>query len=254
VIVSWIDVEAALSRIPHSPETEMNPLAISVIAAGLAAAAIGAQAQAATIDVTFSGVAVQTALEIEYPTIWGVDAYGQNIIGDPYTATFTYDTSAGTTTLIGSPASGEYDNAQAVTAGFGTFTIGDHTYTVQNGYHGEEFQSTYDRSTGGILMELCSIGSCYAGDYFELGTTMLIDPSLNASLTLTTDQIVGGIGNVVLSGPNGGELYGDYSVDSVTIAAVPEPATWAMMIIGFGGAGAAMRRLRAKRSASAAAS
>jgi len=223
----------------------MNPLTISVIAAGLAVATIGAQAHAATVDVTFSGVAVQTALEIEYPTIWGVDAYGQNIIGDPYTATFTYDTSAGTTTLYGGP---EYYNAQAMTAGSGTFTIGGHTYIVQNGYHGEEFQSDYIRSPSGVTMELCSVGSCYAGDYFELGSTAPIDPNLDSSLTLTAGQIVGGIGNVVLSGPNGGELYGNYSVNSLTITAVPEPATWAMAIIGFGGVGAAMRRRRGKRS------
>jgi hypothetical protein len=28
------------------------------------------------------------------------------------------------------------------------------------------------------------------------------------------------------------------------VSAVPEPATWAMMIIGFGGAGVAIRRRR----------
>jgi len=222
----------------------MNQLTISAIAAGFAVAAISASAQAATVDVTFSGVAVQTALEIEYPTIWGVDAYGQNIIGDPYTATFTYDTSAGVTTLYGGP---EYYNAQALTAGSGTFTIGGHTYIVQNGYHGEEFQSDYIRSTGGVTMELCSVVSCYAGDYFELGTTAPIDPNLDSSLTLTSGQIVGGIGNVVLSGPNDGELYGDYSVNSLTITAVPEPATWAVMLVGFGGIGAAMRRSRGRR-------
>jgi len=223
----------------------MNQLAISAIAAGLAVA-IGNHAQATTIDVTFSGVAVQTELEILYPTIWGVDAYGQNIIGDPYTATFTYDTSAGVTTLYGGP---EYYNYQAVTVASGTFTIGGHTYIVQNGYHGEEFSSEYIRSPDGVLMELCSVGSCYAGDYFELGTTTPINPNLDAPLTLFAGQIVGGIGNVVLSGPNGGELYGDYSVTSVTITAVPEPAAWAMMLVGLGVAGAALRGSRRRLGA-----
>ena len=32
--------------------------------------------------------------------------------------------------------------------------------------------------------------------------------------------------------------------DNVIIAEVPEPATWAMMILGFGGVGAMMRRRR----------
>lgn len=55
----------------------------------------------------------------------------------------------------------------------------------------------------------------------------------------------------------GGELWG---VDNVTVGfsnlgvepgAVPEPATWAMMIIGFGFVGAAMRTARSSKSATA---
>lgn len=34
------------------------------------------------------------------------------------------------------------------------------------------------------------------------------------------------------------------ALDGVSVAAVPEPATWAMMIFGFGLVGAAMRRRR----------
>jgi hypothetical protein len=36
----------------------------------------------------------------------------------------------------------------------------------------------------------------------------------------------------------------DPILDNVSVAGVPEPATWAMMLIGFGGLGAAMRRSR----------
>ncbi len=45
------------------------------------------------------------------------------------------------------------------------------------------------------------------------------------------------------------------SMDSLTISAgggVPEPATWAMMLVGFGGLGAAMRLSRRKQAAVAA--
>jgi choice-of-anchor C domain-containing protein len=34
------------------------------------------------------------------------------------------------------------------------------------------------------------------------------------------------------------------ALDNVSIASVPEPATWAMMLVGFGGLGAALRRRR----------
>ncbi len=47
-------------------------------------------------------------------------------------------------------------------------------------------------------------------------------------------------------------MQGNYSaalpVASGMISAVPEPATWAMMIIGFGAIGAAMRRRAATRT------
>lgn len=47
----------------------------------------------------------------------------------------------------------------------------------------------------------------------------------------------------VQSGDNAGLL-----IDAVSISAVPEPSTWAMLIIGFGVAGAALRRRRASAS------
>eukprot|EP01041_Mallomonas_annulata_P019365 gene19365-38671_t len=40
------------------------------------------------------------------------------------------------------------------------------------------------------------------------------------------------------------DTLGGY-VDNIRLTAVPEPATWAMMILGFGGVGAALRRRRA---------
>ena len=49
--------------------------------------------------------------------------------------------------------------------------------------------------------------------------------------------------SLVINGVSGGN--GSYSVDvAFSPSAVPEPATWAMMIIGFTGAGVAIRRRR----------
>jgi hypothetical protein len=36
----------------------------------------------------------------------------------------------------------------------------------------------------------------------------------------------------------------DFALDDITLSVAPEPATWAMMIVGFGFAGAALRRRR----------
>jgi choice-of-anchor C domain-containing protein len=38
------------------------------------------------------------------------------------------------------------------------------------------------------------------------------------------------------------------ALDNISISAVPEPATWAVMLIGFGGLGAAMRSRRSRRA------
>jgi hypothetical protein len=40
------------------------------------------------------------------------------------------------------------------------------------------------------------------------------------------------------------DIGGDFSGTGIPVAWVPEPSTWAMMIIGFGGAGAVLRRRR----------
>jgi len=37
----------------------------------------------------------------------------------------------------------------------------------------------------------------------------------------------------------------DFAIDNISVSAVPEPAGWAMMILGFGGLGASLRRRRA---------
>ncbi|MBA3896014.1 MAG: PEPxxWA-CTERM sorting domain-containing protein [Sphingomonadaceae bacterium] len=42
----------------------------------------------------------------------------------------------------------------------------------------------------------------------------------------------------------GAILMDDFSVEAVPVSPVPEPAIWAMMIVGFGAIGGAMRHRR----------
>ena len=84
------------------------------------------------------------------------------------------------------------------------------------------------------------INSAFAGvDFFG------INPSLAAFVTKgaapETFDFVGG--SVKVGGPSYGGFF-DYSTLRVT-AGAPEPAAWALMIGGFGLAGAALRRRRA---------
>jgi hypothetical protein len=51
-------------------------------------------------------------------------------------------------------------------------------------------------------------------------------------------------------GGTGGTRWGTW-ISDLTLSAVPEPSTWAMMLVGFGGLGAALRGSRRKRAATA---
>jgi hypothetical protein len=70
----------------------------------------------------------------------------------------------------------------------------------------------------------------------------------NGAGYLTSLNSLGDYGNVWLIGassPNPDNRYDAFKLTSITVntpQGVPEPATWAMMIIGFGAAGVALRR------------
>ena len=68
--------------------------------------------------------------------------------------------------------------------------------------------------------------------------------------TLENWPVAAGLQTLYVAGTSGGN--GSYSVDLsfAPSAAVPEPATWAMMIIGFTGAGVAIRRRRRETAVS----
>lgn len=58
-----------------------------------------------------------------------------------------------------------------------------------------------------------------------------------------------GAGNirVALYDSQGDANGNDFGVDNITVASVPEPASWALMMLGFGGLGAALRGQRRRR-------
>ena len=84
--------------------------------------------------------------------------------------------------------------------------------------------------------------------------TVTLDNVANFTLTpsgkfaeLDQYAIGGGLHTLYLKGTSGGN--GAFSGTLTFASAVPEPATWAMMIIGFSGAGVAIRRRRRDTSA-----
>lgn len=104
----------------------------------------------------------------------------------------------------------------------------------------------YEVTTGAWLDLGLPTGFDY-GDWYTLNITLSGGQFTYSvgDLSVSTDANgATAIGNVILQGHNTSDGV-SYSArwDNLT-ASVPEPATWALMIMGFGGAGVALRRRR----------
>jgi len=97
-------------------------------------------------------------------------------------------------------------------------------------------------TTGLNLVSDTTIGTVnFSSDFVNFGNSNPLDYGFNFSLQ--------GVSPLVNYGPQ--QLLRDFTADASGLAAVPEPATWAMMIIGFAGLGSALRSNR-RRLATAA--
>ncbi len=173
--------------------------------------------------------------------VLGVAAAAALALGSAANATITIDSS----TNLNSP-----NPATDPTA---VQTVGDLT-TISFGQNAEpngSFNGSFDftNSDPGIYSIL--LGSSTPGVTFSAAQLIGINGTAGSySLTgggtnvmqLAQTLIVGGQYEFSFTGSN--PLLSAVANGNVTIQAVPEPATWAMMLIGFGGIGLAMRRRR----------
>jgi hypothetical protein len=117
-------------------------------------------------------------------------------------------------------------NETTLLSSFGTFVPGSSYQLTGNSF-------TYDPALGNLLLDISTSGAPSFGDSFYFSSA-----SGDAMSNLYRS---GGTG-ALTTGTNG--LVTQFSQVN---SAVPEPATWAMMLIGFGAVGSAMRRRRAAR-------
>jgi hypothetical protein len=175
----------------------------------------------------------------EYQQVYGGSAFGGPITintveffphdsstltsnGGTFTLTF-YLTSRPVDGLSTTPAS----NETTLLASFGTFVPGmSYTFT------GNSF--TYDPSLGNLLLDITTTGAPSDSNSLNF-SSVNGDPMSNLYRSGGTGAFTTGTNGLVTR-------FGQ--VDS----AVPEPSTWALMLLGFGGVGVSLRRRRADAS------
>ena len=205
--------------------------------ASTAIALFAAPASAAVFTVTYSGTLADSQYyNIDTDGIFG--AKGASFGGTAFSAAFTIDTADGTS-WNNANGTGWTQNSLAasnvaLTVNNKTFTLGSlqaGSFHTPPSWQGSFLSSYTGISTDDVFMMANLYFYTYAAGAFPaFGTNF--DITAPAGSYTAFD---GALGNNILSG----------TVTKVSYAAqqaVPEPASWAMLVIGFGALGAAMRR------------
>jgi hypothetical protein len=206
----------------------MRKIIFAALAAS-AALAVTTPALAAPTQVAYSGNLGSSA-NIKAP----FNAVGSGFTASmPFSGTFYYDPTAvpasGTTNLFFNTLTG-ISAAEAFTLDFGPlhFTGADNLDS--------QTQAAAQFTNGEFSGFNFLTDFTYLGNPYELrisGTTITVKAGANGVITNSTNLIGARIN------------FGNSSLSQVVptgTGAVPEPATWAMMLLGFGGIGIAMRR------------
>jgi hypothetical protein len=209
----------------------------SLKAAALAVLAVSAIAGSANAAVTVSHTSDNLTLPAGQAMVWDFD--GLQAAGYGVTTTGPvniYNGADGLMSGISAPPPGDLSNYVAVLGG-GALTLSTPAIKLLSVYMGSpdqynSIQFNYSDNTFDLLDGNQLSGGAFNGDQ-----------SIGRRMTYT----FGGktVTSVVFS-----SSQNSFEFDNIaTVSAVPEPATWAMMIMGFGLAGSAVRNSRRKAAA-----
>ena len=218
----------------------MNIKLVSVVA-GLVMLGGASQASAAIMDVTYTGT-VSSGID----TLGIFGAAGANLAGSSWVATYTFDTSLGhsySSSNYNEIYGGSfYNNTSPVLSSM--VTINGVGQAVGGSYAGV----VYGVNNGGFSKHTAEYHSSGHTEYLE-NYISNYNGSLPASITTpfthTVDANDSVLGTYYLTNNTGSEtIYANLATLTVSehVGAVPEPSTWAMMLLGFAGVGFAAYR------------
>jgi hypothetical protein len=228
----------------------MNIKLVSVVAAVAMLGGVS-QASAAIMDVTYTGT-----------VSYGIDTFGlfgtagANLTGKSWVATYTFDTSLGNpySAPDTSYASGgsQYGNTSPVLSSM--ITINGVGKAVGGSYWGNDYAYNYGSSS-----HQYHVAENYSSGHKEHLENYIhsFSGSLPASITTPFTHTVGGkdnayYGTYYLTNGTGYDSIianlATLTVSNHVVAAVPEPSTWAMMLLGFAGVGAMTYRRSRKNT------
>ena len=205
-------------------------------------AALGFAPPVSAETITFTGTVTSDS---EY-NLFGVSGYGNNtFLGDTFTDTFQLNTANGAAYIdpgyVQEYYGGSYFGVSSPVSS--TATFGGQSASFAGSYYGDAYGGNSADYPGGI--ESFEV----VDDNYNSNAIVLAGVSGYPSFQSAT----GYYGSASLSLSKGVDYgYVDANITSVTVtaSAVPEPSTWAMMLLGFAGLGyAAYRKTKTERTA-----
>jgi hypothetical protein len=192
----------------------------SIISGLLFAFSFAIHSQAAVVSVTATG---SVSDGFDYAGLFGSPG---SLTGSSWSATYLFETTAGTTCTSGWP-----NLAASITINGHTFSPGGSfgwtwRSRIENFNDGAQSYANYEaESVGGIV---------WAGLSIFVGAN---DASIPASINTPFSVNLPGSGEFFYLYNGARQIQLGLDVSSLTVAAVPEPSTWAMLLIGFAGIG-----------------
>jgi hypothetical protein len=189
-----------------------------------------------------------TAYEVNFQ--YGPAVNGIDVLATALNNTFTYNptVSGAISTLDVSLDRYAFPVRDGVSTGIGSYTL--RVLVLQGGNLYESSQALFGSDAGGIWHTLSTTGLTASNfGLFNASNLNSIDFTNNPNfasgpITFGFAMRNGGDNTPIVQSASGILRADNFSIN-INAAAVPEPATWAMMIMGFGFVGGAMRSRRA---------